>query len=210
MQIAFVAYEGLTTLDLIGPYELLGRLPGADVRFVSQRKGELRVDTGHLGLVIDHALGDVPSPDVFVVPGGLEGTRRAAQDPALLAWLREAAEGARIVASVCTGSVVLGAAGLLDGRRATTHWAARPWLEGTGATFVAERVVRDGKFWTAAGVSAGIDLALHVIAELADEEVARAIQLAVEYDPAPPFDAGSPERAGEAVIQRAQSALAGT
>lgn len=208
MQLAFLLYEGLTTLDIIGPYEVLCRLPGADVRFVAKKAGPLRVDTGALALVADHALADVPAPDVFVVPGGLAGTFAAAQDPEITGWIRKAHETTRFSTSVCTGALILGAAGLLEGRPATTHWAAAELLERYGARYQRERVVRSDRIVTAAGVSAGIDMALTLVAELAGPDHARATQLAIEYDPQPPFAAGSPEKAGEAIVELARSELA--
>lgn len=208
MQIAFLVYEGLTALDIIGPYEVLCRLPDADVRFVAAKAGPVRVDKGAFGLVADHAIADVPSPDVFVVPGGLRGTLEAAANPEITGWVRRAHEASRFSASVCTGSLILGAAGLLAGKRATTHWAAQPLLESHGATYVAERMVRDGKIVTAAGVSAGIDMALFLASLLADEDTARTIQLAIEYDPRPPFRAGTPQQAGETLVERARAELA--
>jgi transcriptional regulator GlxA family with amidase domain len=186
---------------------VLRALPGAELRFVARRTGALRVDSGAFGIVVDHALADVPRPDVFVVPGGLEGTFAAAQDARITDWVREAHEHAAWSCSVCTGSLILGAAGLLKGRRATTHWAAASILEQHGATYIPERVVEDGRVITAAGVSAGIDMALALAARLADEDAARAIQLGIEYDPQPPFDAGSPAKAGPAIVERALAAL---
>jgi len=208
MQIAFLIYEGLTSLDIIGPYEALCRIVNTDVRFVAKQPGEYRVDTGAFGFQVDHGLADVPAPDVFVIPGGLRGTIAAAQDEQILGWVRSAHEHTRFSTSVCTGSLILGAAGLLQGLRATTHWAAKAMLEGHGARYTEERVVREGKIITAAGVSAGIDMALHLIAELADPDTARTIQLALEYDPQPPFDAGSPSKAGPEATQRALEELA--
>ena len=207
MQIAFLVYEGMTTLDLIGPYEVLNLVPDADIRFVAKQTGELRVDSKAFGIVVDHALADVPRPDVFVVPGGLEGTFAAAQDDEILSWVREAHEHTTWTTSVCTGSLILGAAGLLKGKRATTHWAAAPMLEHHGATYTSDRVVEDGKLITAAGVSSGIDMALGLVARLADDDTARAIQLGIEYDPQPPFDAGSPEKAGPRIVELAKAAL---
>ncbi len=207
MQLAFLLYEGLTTLDIIGPYEILCRLPGADVRFVAKQPGPLRVDTGALALVADHALADVPSPDVFVLPGGMAGTFAASQDPEIIGWIKKAHESTRFSTSVCTGALLLGAAGLLEGRTATTHWAAAELLERYGARYLRERVVRNDRIFTAAGVSAGIDMALALAAELAGPDQARAIQLAVEYDPQPPFAAGSPEKAGEAIVELARREL---
>jgi putative intracellular protease/amidase len=207
MQIAFLIYEGLTSLDIIGPYEVLARVPDADVRFVAVEAGELRVDTGAFGFAVDHALADVPRPEVFVIPGGLQGTFAAARDERILAWVRGAHEHSRFSTSVCTGSLILGAAGLLQGLTATTHWAAKAMLEQHGATYSEQRIVRAGRIVTAAGVSSGIDMALHLAGELAGAEAAKAIQLAIEYDPQPPYDAGSPAKAGEAVVQRAMEGL---
>jgi transcriptional regulator GlxA family with amidase domain len=167
----------------------------------------VRVDTGAFTIRTEHSLSDVPRPDVFVVPGGSAGTFAAARDEEILAWVREAHAHSTFSTSVCTGSLILGAAGLLKGRKATTHWAARSLLAEHGATYTAERVVRAGKIVTAAGVSAGIDMALFLVAEILDEEAAKTIQLAIEYDPQPPFDAGSPEKAGEAVVARALAGL---
>jgi putative intracellular protease/amidase len=208
MQLAFLLYEGLTALDLIGPYEILCRLPDADVRFVAKEAGEIRVDTRAFGFVADHQLADVPRPDVFVIPGGSAGTMAAAQDAQILDWVRGAHEHSRFSTSVCTGSLILGAAGVLKGVRATTHWAAAELLKQTGAEFTSERVVVDGKVITAAGVSSGIDMALALAAELAGEEQAQAIQLMTEYDPQPPFSAGSPEKAGPDIVARALEVLA--
>lgn len=208
MQIAFLVYDRLTALDLIGPYEVLRSLPGAEARFVARRPGELRVDSGAFGIVVDHSLADTPRPDVVVVPGGLEGTFAAAQDPAITSWVRDVHAHTRFTTSVCTGSLILGAAGLLDGLRATTHWAAAPLLAAHGARYTAERVVEEGRVITAAGVSSGIDMALALAAHLSDENVARAIQLGIEYDPEPPFDAGSPGKAGDEIVALARRVLA--
>ncbi|TFH24660.1 MAG: DJ-1/PfpI family protein [Myxococcales bacterium] len=207
MQIAFLVYEGMTTLDLIGPYEVLNGIPGADVRFVAKKTGELRVDSKAFGIVVDHALADVPRPDVFVVPGGLEGTFKAAGDEEILGWVREAHAHSQFTTSVCTGSLILGAAGVLEGKNATTHWAAVPMLEQYGCSYSPARVVEDGKVITAAGVSSGIDMGLTLAARLTDDDTARAIQLGIEYDPQPPFDAGSPEKAGQQIVDLAMAAL---
>ena len=207
MDIAFLVYEGLTALDLIGPYEVLARLPDANACFVAKQKGEVRVDTKAFGIVADRALADLPHPDVIVVPGGGSGTFAASQDPEIVGWVREAHEGSRYTTSVCTGALILGAAGVLEGKRATTHWAATELLSQFGATYSAERVVREGKILTAAGVSSGIDMALHLAREIAGERAAKAIQLATEYDPEPPLDAGSPAKAGEDIRALALSEL---
>lgn len=200
MIIALLIFDRLTALDAIGPYEVLSRLPGADLRFVAKEAGEKRTDTGALGLRADACLAACPAPDVVLVPGG-EGNRPLMADEEVLDWLREADRGSTWTTSVCTGSLVLGAAGLLAGRRATTHWAFLDRLEEFGAVAVAERVVQDGKLVTAAGVSAGIDMALTLAARIAGEDVAKAIQLGIEYDPQPPFRSGSPATAAPELVE---------
>jgi transcriptional regulator GlxA family with amidase domain len=208
MQIAILIFDGLTALDAIGPYEVLSRLPGAELRLVAKQAGPKRTDTGALGVQADLALADIPDPDVVLVPGG-QGNRPLMEDPELLEWLRGVHDGSKWTTSVCTGALVLGAAGILDGRRATTHWAFLERLSEFGAQPVAERVVEDGKIFTAAGVSAGIDMALTLAARIAGDEVAQAIQLGIEYDPDPPFDAGSPAKASAAVIEMVRGAERG-
>jgi putative intracellular protease/amidase len=208
MNVVFLVFDGLTALDAIGPYEVLARLPGAKVTFAAPARGTIRTDDGVLGLVADVALGEVEGCDLLVVPGGF-GTRALQRDEGVLARLRALDATTRVTASVCTGALVLAAAGLLRGRRATTHWAWRERLAELGAVPVTERVVRDGKYASSAGVSAGIDLALALAVELGGEQVAAAIQLGIEYDPHPPLDAGDAARAPaalrEAVLARARS-----
>ncbi|MCW2968400.1 MAG: glutamine amidotransferase [Solirubrobacteraceae bacterium] len=205
MQIAIPIYERFTALDAIGPYEVLSRLPGAAVTFVASRPGLIRTDNDMLGVQADAALADLPAPDVVVVPGGF-GSRALLQDEELLDWLRAAHETSTWTASVCTGSLLLAAAGLLDGLEATTHWAARDTLERLGARYVERRVVEQGKIVMGAGVSAGIDMALTLAAKIAGDEVAQAIQLYIEYDPQPPFDSGSPAKAPASVLELARRA----
>ena len=200
MQIAILIFEKLTALDAVGPYEVLSRVPGAELTFVSTQTGPLRTDTGRLGLNADAVIEDHPEPDVLLVPGG-EGNRPLMRDERVLDWLRHAHEHTTWTTSVCTGSLVLGAAGILDGKRATTHWAYRETLRQFGAEPVVERFVEDGKVMTAAGVSAGIDMALTLVARLTHENVAKAVQLGIEYDPAPPFDSGSPEKADPELVE---------
>jgi transcriptional regulator GlxA family with amidase domain len=209
MEIAILIFDGLTALDAIGPYEVLSRLPGAELRLVAKQAGLKRADTGALGVQADLAIGDLPDPEVVLVPGG-EGNRPLMRDPEVLEWLRGAHESSTWTTSVCTGALVLGAAGILDGKRATTHWAFLDRLSELGAEPVTERVVEDGKVMTAAGVSAGIDMALTLAARIAGEEVAQAIQLGIEYDPAPPFDAGSPFKASAEVIGMVRAAQRGS
>ena len=208
MQIAILIFDGLTALDAIGPYEVLSRLPGAELRFVAKQPGPKRTDTGALGVQADLAIADLPGPDVVLVPGG-QGNRPLMRDSEVLDWLRVAHERSTWTTSVCTGALVLGAAGILDGKRATTHWAFLDRLSELGAEPVTERVVEDGKVITAAGVSAGIDMALTLAARIAGDEVAQAIQLGIEYDPRPPFDAGSPSKASPEVIELVRAAERG-
>ena len=209
MQIAIPLFERLTALDAIGPYEVLSRLPGAEVVFVAAEAGPKRTDTGALSLTADRGLGEVLRPDVVVVPGG-RGTRDQPHDE-LLAWIQHVHHSSQWTTSVCTGALLLGAAGVLDGLRATTHWLFFDQLRAFGAEPTLERVVEQGKVVTAAGVSSGIDMALRLVQRVAGDEVAQAIQLSIEYDPQPPFDAGSPAKAPEPIVQlvRERGATAG-
>jgi putative intracellular protease/amidase len=204
MEIAILLYDKLTALDAIGPYEVLSRLPGAEVKFVAKEVGPQRTDTGALALTADHALSDITAPEILLVPGGA-GTRPLLADNEVLGWLRQVHETTRWTTSVCTGSLLLGAAGLLKGKRATSHWIWLQYLSAFGAIPVEERVVVDGKVITAAGVSSGIDMALRLAVEEAGEEVAQAIQLGIEYDPDPPHDAGSPHKAPAAIVERVRA-----
>ncbi len=203
MQIAIPLFDRLTALDAVGPYEVLQRLPGATVTFVATRPGEIRTENGFLGLVADAHVDEVPTPDVIVAPGGI-GTRAAVDDEALIGWLRSAHATTRFTTSVCTGSFLLGAAGLLEGLTATTHWSVLDELTGYGAVPTRDRVVEhlDRRIITAAGVSSGIDMALRLSELLVDDVAAKAMQLMVEYDPQPPFDAGHLDRAGDDVVAR--------
>jgi putative intracellular protease/amidase len=199
MNVAILIYERFTALDAIGPYEVLSRLPDASLTFVAQEAGPVRTDNGILTLVAGSAIDDVEAPDIVLVPGGPGEVAARAGGP-VLDWLRAVHETSTWTTSVCTGSLILAAAGLLDGKRATSHWLALEELGRLGATPVAERVVFDGKLVTAAGVSAGIDMALTLAARIAGDQVAQAIQLGIEYDPQPPFDAGSPAKAPADVV----------
>ncbi len=204
MRIAIPIFDRLTALDAIGPYEVLQRLPGATVSFVGERPGStVRTDNGFLGLAVDVGLDELTDPDVIVVPGGV-GTRALGPDHPITAWVAACHRTTRYTTSVCTGSIVLAAAGLLDGLTATTHWSCYEELRALGARPTAERVVEhlDRRIITAAGVSSGIDMALRLAELLVDDVAAKAMQLMVEYDPQPPFDAGSVAKAGDEVMIR--------
>ncbi len=205
MQIVIPLFEKFTALDAVGPYEVLSRLPGATVTFAAAEPGIQRTDNGMLAIEASTALSDVPTPDVLVFPGGF-GTRALLDDEKMLDWVRGAHAESTWTTSVCTGSLVLAAAGLLDGLEATTHWAVRDTLDRLGARYVEQRVVEQGKIITAAGVSAGIDMALTLAARIAGDDVAQAIQLYIEYDPQPPFDSGSPSKAPASVLELARRA----
>jgi transcriptional regulator GlxA family with amidase domain len=203
MKTAILLYDQMTCLDAMGPYEVLGALPGNEVWFVAERRGEIRPDTRALGLVADRSIADVDSVDILVVPGGNDEPTR--NNPKILDWIRRIDQTTQWTTSVCTGSLILGAAGLLRGKRATTHWFVHDELAKYGATPTVERVVEDGKIITAAGVSAGIDMALRLVQKLAGDEVSQGIQLALEYDPQPPFDSGSPAKAPAPIAQLVRS-----
>jgi transcriptional regulator GlxA family with amidase domain len=203
LRIAIPLFPRFTALDAIGPYEVLQTVPTFDITFVGHARGEVRDANGMLGLVIDATFEDLPNPDVIVFPGGV-GTRPLQSDARVLGWVRGAHAGTAFTTSVCTGSLVLGAAGLLDGLTATTHWAVYSGLAAWGATPIPERVVEhlDRRVITAAGVSAGIDMALRLTELLTDRTGAQAAQLMIEYDPRPPFDCGARPKAGDEVMAR--------
>jgi putative intracellular protease/amidase len=203
MDIAIPIFDRITALDAIGPYEVLSRLPGARVRFVALTAGPCRTDNRQLALVADEPLSAVPHPEVLVVPGGF-GVRALLTSTPMLDWIRTAHETTRWTTSVCTGSLLLAAAGVLRGLAATSHWASLDQLGDFGARPTLARVVEQGKVITAAGVSSGIDMALTLAARIAGEDVAQAIQLSIEYDPQPPFKAGSPETAPPHIVARAR------
>jgi len=204
MQIVIVLYDRFTALDAVGPYQVFSSLPGAEVVFATEQAGRVGDDDGRLHLSAEAALADVPHPDIVVVPGG-PGQHDQMADGPLHEWLRAADQDTTWTTSVCTGSLILAGAGLLTGRRATSHWLAMGELGQLGAIPVTERVVFDGKYVTAAGVSAGIDMALTLAGRIAGDETAQAIQLGIEYDPRPPYDAGSPDRAPAEIVTRMQA-----
>jgi putative intracellular protease/amidase len=207
VRIVIPLFERFTALDAVGPYEVLSRLPGAEVVFVATETGPVRADTGALALTADGRLDDMDSCDVLVVPGG-PGTRSLMHQPELTGWIRRVHESTQWTTSVCTGSLLLGGAGVLEGLDATTHWSATDLLESFGARYTDQRVVQQGKIVTSAGVSSGIDMALTLAGMIAGGGVAKAIQLAIEYDPQPPFDCGSVAKAGPEVVNVVRTVVA--
>ncbi|MGA9490988.1 MAG: DJ-1/PfpI family protein [Mycobacterium sp.] len=194
-QIAIVLYPGFTALDFIGPYDVLRWLPDTEIRFVWHEPGPITADSGVLVIGATHSFAETPSPDIILVPGGMT-TVEHSRDEALLDWVRQADRTATWTTSVCSGSIILAAAGLLTGKRATSHWAALPILKSLGVNAVGdERVVHEGQIVTSAGVSAGIDLALWLAGQIGGEDRAKVIQLSMEYDPQPPFDSGHMSKA---------------
>jgi len=207
LSIAILLYEGFTALDAVGPYEVLASLENAKVTFIAENKGEIRSDTKSLGVVADASLSEVPKPDIIVIPGGAT-TPQAAANQTILAWLKEAHQTSLWTTSVCTGSFVLGAAGLLKGKTITTHWAAQSHVESLcQAKYSEQRFIQEGKIITAAGVSAGIDMALYLVSQVKNQETAESIQLALEYDPKPPFSQGSFSEAKQTSIDGAKHVL---
>jgi cyclohexyl-isocyanide hydratase len=206
-RIGFLVFPDITQLDMTGPHEVFVRMPGAEIHLVWKSLEPIMAQGG-LRLIPTMALDRCPQLDLVCVPGG-PGMNPLLMDADVLAFLRRQADGARYVTAVCTGALVLGAAGLLKGKRATTHWMSHHLLAPLGAIPVAERTVIDGNVITGGGVTAGIDFALRVVAEVAGEDVAKAIQLSIEYDPHPPFDAGAPKTAGAAIVTRQRQASAG-
>ncbi|MGW2225195.1 DJ-1/PfpI family protein [Streptomyces formicae] len=209
VQVAVLLYDGCTALDAVGPFEVLCRVPGVRVTMVGRAgKGPVLTDTGELSLVAERAMRDVHRADVLLIPGGgNRGVLAMMGDTEVHDWIRRIHRRSTWTTSVCTGSLILGATGLLRGLPATTYWASRPFLKDAGATYTPGRFVETGKIITAAGVSAGIDMGLHLASRLSDEKVARAMQLAVEYDPDPPYDTGSPEKADAATRELALKLL---
>jgi transcriptional regulator GlxA family with amidase domain len=203
MQIAIPLFPKFTALDGIGPYEVLQRIPQFDITFIGHRRGEVRSENGMLGITVDATFEEMPHPDIVVFPGGV-GTRLLERDERVLDWVRTAHATTTYTTSVCTGSLVLGAAGLLTGLTATTHWSCYTELAATGALPVADRVVEhlDQRIITAAGVSSGIDMALRLVEILVDRTAAQASQLMIEYDPQPPFDCGSVAKSDDVVMHR--------
>ncbi|NNL65056.1 MAG: DJ-1/PfpI family protein [Myxococcales bacterium] len=206
MEIAVFAYPDMTALDAMGPYEVLSRLPDARLRFVAAQKGPITTDTGMLTFQAEAGIDEVAGADVLVVPGGPGAAVRAViEQPRVLDWVAKIHEGSRYTCSVCTGSWILGAAGVLKGKRAGSHWLGLEGLREFGATPCPERVVVDGKIWTAGGVTSGIDMALAFVAEVVNDDFAQLLQLALQYDPKPPFRGGTPETAPEHILALARA-----
>jgi transcriptional regulator GlxA family with amidase domain len=206
MQIAYLLYERFTALDITGPHDVFNSVPGNESIFVAERPGPIRNESDTLSLIADASIDEVQSPDIVVVPGGF-GNRILLEHEPLHEWIRAVHQTSSWTTSVCTGSLLLAAAGLLDGVPATTHWLARDLLAELGAKPVPDRVVQEGKIVTAAGVSSGIDMALRLVQQINGDDVAKAVQLGIEYDPEPPFDAGSPEKAPQPIVDLVSSAF---
>jgi putative intracellular protease/amidase len=202
MRVAIPLYPGFTALDAVGPYTVLAFAPGYTATFVAAEPGPVTDDQNSLTITATASYADLPDPDVIIVPGGA-GTLAALSDPALIGWISGAHKHTRWTTSVCSGSFLLGAAGLLKARKATSHWGWLEHLARFGAEAVSERVVLDGKIMTAAGVSSGIDMALTLLSQASDVTTAQTVQLAIEYDPQPPFNAGSPKTAPANLIEPA-------
>lgn len=206
MQVAYLLYDRFTALDITGPHEVLNFVPGNESIFVAEQAGPVRNESDTLSLVADASIEQVTSPDILVVPGGF-GTRALLDHEPLLDWIRQVHDTTTWTTSVCTGALLLAAAGILDGVPATTHWYNRDLLAELGAKPVPDRVVEHGKIVTAAGVSSGIDMALHLVQRINGTEVAQAVQLGIEYDPEPPLDAGSPEKAPKPIVDLVAAAF---
>ena len=206
MQVAYLLYDRFTALDITGPHDVLNNVPGTESIFVAEQAGPQRNESDTLSLVADASIDEVPSPDILVVPGGF-GTRALLEHEPILGWIRSVHETSTWTTSVCTGSLLLAAAGLLDGAPATTHWLARDTLAELGAKPVSDRVVEHGKIMMAAGVSSGIDMALRLVQKIYGVEMAQAVQLGIEYDPEPPTDAGSPEKAPKEIVDLVTAAF---
>jgi putative intracellular protease/amidase len=207
MKVAIPLYDRFTALDAVGPYEVVQRIPGAEITWLAHEAGLVGTDTGQLRLHADAAFEELPDPDILIVPGGT-GTDDFLDDERLVGWIRQAHETSQWTTSVCTGSLLLGAAGVLDGLEATTHWLDMDALERYGVRPTGRRVVEQGKVITAAGVSSGIDMALVLAAKIGGPELAQAIQLGIEYDPQPPFDSGSVEKASPEIVELVRAVAA--
>ena len=207
MNIVIYLYNGLTVMDAVGPYEVWSRLPGAQVKFVAKEKGLIISDTHFLKIVADYAISEIQSADILLIPGSVVGFIRESKDAALLNWIRKIHQTTAWTTSVCSGSIILAAAGILNGKKASSHWAAIHLLSDYGAVPSSERYIQEGKIITAQGVSAGIDMALYLVGQLVGVEKAKAYQLFIEYDPNPPFESGTLSKADEDTIRLAKIML---
>ncbi|MCW5773523.1 MAG: DJ-1/PfpI family protein [Rhodospirillaceae bacterium] len=206
MKVAALVFDKITILDIIGPVEVLSWVPGIEIVWVGKEKGTVRAALTGLPFVVEHSLEEVTAADMLIVPGG-PGVRPLLKDEAVLNWVRRIHATTQWTTSVCTGSLLLGAAGLLKGLEATTHWNSAPVLESFGAFYRERRVIPQGKIVTSAGVSSGIDMALWLVGKIAGDDAAKAAQLTIEYDPQPPYDAGAPSKAAPAVVDLARSTI---
>lgn len=206
MEIAILLFTDVTALDAIGPYEVLSRIPNSRVKFVAAHPGPIKMGNQMCTLMADFSLLEVPQPDVIVIPGGW-GTEKLMKDPIIMDWIRKTHVASRWTTSVCTGSLLLASAGVLKDKEATSHWTTIDQLSSFGAIPTQKRVVKAGKIVTSAGVSAGIDMALQLAAWIGGEDLAKTIQLSLEYDPEPPFEAGSPKKAGTAIVENVRKKL---
>lgn len=207
MEIIIYLYDGFTALDAIGPYEVLSRLPNAEVKFVSNQKGLIESDTGYLKIATEFSISEVDKADILLIPGSVISFLKVAKDKTLLRWIRKVHETTSWTTSVCSGSIILGASGLLSGLKATSHWATLPLLEEYGSMPSSERYVLEGKIITAQGVSAGIDMSLFLASKMFGDEIAKSIQLFIEYNPKPPFDSGDVQTASEEIIRKTKVLL---
>jgi putative intracellular protease/amidase len=206
MKIAAFIFDKITVLDIVGPTELLSWLPGSEIVWVGKEIGPIRAAPTGLAITVEHTLDEVPSADILIIPGG-PGVRLLLQDDKVLGWVRKVHATTKWTTSVCTGSLLMGAAGLLRGLEATTHWNAAATLESFGASYREKRVVPQGKIVTSAGVSSGIDMALWLVGKIAGDDAAREAQLCIEYDPQPPYDSGAPSKATPIVIEKARATV---
>jgi len=206
MKIAALIFDKITVLDIVGPVEVMSWVPGAEIVWVGKQKGPIRAAPTGLAMTVEKSLDEVTAADILIVPGG-PGVRLLLKDEPVLAWVRKIHATTQWTTSVCTGSLLLGAAGLLKGLDATTHWNSTAVLESMGATYREQRVIPQGKIVTSAGVSSGIDMALWLVGKIAGDDAAKEAQLCIEYDPQPPYDAGSPSKAGPVIVENARATV---
>jgi putative intracellular protease/amidase len=207
MDIAIYIYNGLTALDAVGPYEVLSRLPNANVKFVAKEKGVIVTDTHFLKLVAEYDISEIDKADILVIPGSVVGFIREAKDKELLSWITKINLTSTWTTSVCSGSIILAATGLLKDKKATSHWGVIHLLKEYGSIPTSERYIQEDKIITAQGVSAGIDMSLYLASQIVGIEKAKAYQLFIEYDPKPPFDSGNVNQADLATVELAKKIL---